>query len=222
MKLLALVVPVLFSSFAMGSIAYDANLVPPGWYNGTGPVNGGFTVDTENGVELGLRAKERQSATVIDSLTDLYLVQPGAEPGVPNRAWWNWDFSLNLESSGLNLADVTLALTVTDLTNPASGNITNLLTFFGDNSLNGTIGAQNSENPIFGSFPLAGSYNEFSPDTYEFDVTLTQNSNSAVLATDTILVQVAPEPGSIAFIASGLAGLLLLGRRFRHIQKDIL
>ena len=232
MKLFALVAPVLFSSLAMASIAYDANLVAPGWYNGTGNPNGGFTVATANGVELGLRAKMRQSPNVIDSPTDLYLVQAGPEPGVPARAWWNWEFSIDLQGTGLTLADVTASLKVTDLTTNANGMIGNLFTHYADNSgfgsggkvqpaVAGDFGFQNSENPIFADFPVPG-YNENSLDTYQFDLTLTRKSDSAVLGTDTILVQVAPEPGAIALVGCGLAGLLFLGRRFRHIQKDVL
>jgi len=42
-----------------GSLASPSAAAFPGWYNGTGNPNGGFTIDLENGIELGLRVKLR-------------------------------------------------------------------------------------------------------------------------------------------------------------------
>ena len=48
----------IFAEKATATLAFDANLTH-GVYYGSGNINGGFTIDTENGVELGLRAKTR-------------------------------------------------------------------------------------------------------------------------------------------------------------------
>ena len=49
---------VMSSSPTKASVVNDANLIsPPGVYYGTGNTNGHFVVDTENGVEIGFRAK---------------------------------------------------------------------------------------------------------------------------------------------------------------------
>src|SRR4051812_6020529 len=82
----------------------DASLVAPGFYNGSGNPNGGFTISNDNGIEVGLRAKYRNNANVIHSATDTYYVVPGSQTNAtsgiagptgvaPTRAAWNYDFS---------------------------------------------------------------------------------------------------------------------------------
>ena len=92
-----------FGSTTMAAnVSYDANLAsPPGWYNGTGNPNGGFTIDNENGVEVGLRAKLRQNPGVINSPSNVYLVPAGPQTGSPTHAAWNYEFSINLQGVGL-------------------------------------------------------------------------------------------------------------------------
>jgi hypothetical protein len=206
-----------FGSATMaGNISYDASLAsPPGWYNGTGNPNGGFTIDNEsNGIEVGLRAKLRQNPNVINSSTNVYQVPAGPQPGAPTRAAWNYEFSINLGSSGFTLADIQHStLTITDITTGGTPQTVNLLTYWSDNSTysngNAVVGAQNSQNPAFTGatgFPLQGTYNEFAPDTYEFTLKVkNDNNNDAVLAQDTIDVTVAPVPSSL------WAGIALMG-----------
>ncbi|MGC4083726.1 MAG: hypothetical protein QM736_16850 [Vicinamibacterales bacterium] len=70
----------------------------PGRDNGTGNPQGGFTVVTDNGIEIGLRAKHRQDPNVIHTSTNVYDVQPGSQDGiVTNRAWWNYEWSIDLQ-----------------------------------------------------------------------------------------------------------------------------
>jgi hypothetical protein len=221
---------------AATSGADDSNL---SWYNGSGngDVQGGWTVDTNNGIELGLRAKDRQSNSVIDTPTDAYVVQPGNQDAT--HALWNYEFSIDLEPNGvgtLTLSDIIATLTVTDL-NTSATNTVNLSTLAGDDSgfgtTNGTTGAdrinespptlaafaagwgaQNSENPEFGNWPL-GTFNSSLPQTYQFVLTVS-NLSDVVLATDTINVTVAPEPST--FIPLGiLAFSLLVWRRRRSV-----
>jgi hypothetical protein len=202
------------------TVSFDANLVAPGYYNGSGNPNGGFTVSTNAGVEVGLRAKLRQGSGVIDSSNNVYVVPSGSQPGSPTHAAWNYDFSINLQgtSPALTLADITAMLTIKDLTTgaPASTPV-DVLTYFGDDaSYDGTVhqggivvgayGAQNSENPAFGNFPLAASYDENAPDHYLF--TLDVNTKAgAHLATDVIEVDAVATP----LPSSVWGGLALLG-----------
>ncbi len=207
-----------FGSGAMAGVSYDASLVAPGWYNGTGNPNGGFTIDNDNGVEVGLRAKLRQSASVIDSPSNVYVVPGGPQTGSPTHATWNYEFSINLSGTAnhLTLDDISkfTTLTITDLTNSASATV-NPLTYWADNSGYGTggkdqpavpsdFGVQNSENPAFGDFPLHGTYNDFAPDTYRFTLNVVNNAG-VQLASDSIDVIVAPLPSTL------LGGLALLG-----------
>lgn len=219
-----------FGSGAMAGVSYDASLASPGWYNGTGNPNGGFTIDNENGVEVGLRAKLRQSPGVIDSPSNVYLVPAGPQPGSPTHAAWNYEFSINLSGANLTLSDIInkTTLTVTDLTTSAT-NTVNPFTQFPDYSVYGpdgknnpadaltNFGAQNSENPAFAGFPLAGSYNEFAPDTYRFTLNVIDNGGTQ-LASDTIDVTVAPLPSSLlgGLALLGGLGILVTAKRFRR------
>lgn len=182
-------------------VSYDAQLASPNadpttngvsstnlsFYDGSGNtgVQGGWTVDTNNGIELGLRAKYRQGG-VIDSSTNLYTVPSGPETAatgqglVPNRAAWNYEFAIDLRPGGvgsLTLGAITTSLTIADLTTGKS--VTgDPLAYWNDNSLIGTAvstgstlndkhtgqlatdyAAQNSENPSFGDFPLTAAFN---------------------------------------------------------------
>jgi hypothetical protein len=200
-------------------ITYDANLAPPGVYFGTGNFNGGFTIADENGIEIGLRAILRQGSSSIDAPDGTYLVPLGDEPGNPTGgpyAAWDVDFSINLnQGSGLDLAQVTTAITVKDLT-------TNVVLFSnapvlpgggdtyspGDTqTYSGTeTGVQNAENPLF--FP---GFNVETSNNYQ--ITLAVYKGATLEDTDTIQVDVAPEPGTLLLLATGILGFGRLLRR---------
>jgi hypothetical protein len=215
------------------------------WFNGSGNngVQGGWTVDTNNGVELGLRAKYRQGAQ-IDTPTNVYDVLPGYQN--PTHALWNYEFSIDLQpngaGSGLTLNEITATLTVTDLTTGATGTV-NPLTYWGDDSgfgsgLGGANGitstgqdspengadwvAQNSQNPLFAQFPISfpavcGSnceaFNPNAADLYQFVLTVNNADTGALLASDTIDVQVTPEPAAVVLLGTLALGLAILLRR---------
>lgn len=225
----------LFALALRASTSFDANLaspsgsVFPGWYNGTGNPNGGFTIDLENGIELGLRAKLRQDPNVIDTPTDIYDVPYGPQLSSPSHAAWNYEFSIDLEPGGvgsLTLGDINASLTITDLTTSATATI-DPLTYFNDDTGFGPSnkekpqqttdwGAQNSENPAFASFPLASDYNEAAARTYLITLTVTNATGDTTLAADSIMVEVVtPEPATFGLI--GIAMLAFgLARRYRR------
>jgi hypothetical protein len=212
------------------------------WYNGSGNPQGGWTVDSANGIEVGLRAKYRQNPGVIDTPSDDYVVVPGLQTGT-NKAAWNYEFSIDLRPNGvgsLTIADISAntTLTVTDLTTGATNTI-HLFdpTYAPDDSgfgtTNGTTGpdrinespatlaafeagwgAQNSENATFGNWPLASlqAFNPNAADTYEFDLQVV-TSAGAVLATNDIEVQVTPEPSAVILLGTMILAAFVLGRR---------
>jgi hypothetical protein len=223
----------IFAAAAMASTQFNAilaspnNSAAPGWYDGSGNPNGGFTVDTENGIEIGLRIKLRQDPNVISSPDDIYDVPIGPQPSSPTHAIWNYEFSIDLEPLGvgsLTLADITASLVITDVTTSVTSASINPLTYWNDDSGFGSTGkttpesttqwgVQQSENPIFADFPLAADYNENAVRLYQFTLTVTQNSNGALLGSDTVFAQtVAPEPSTFLFIGVGLALLILSTR----------
>jgi hypothetical protein len=175
------------ASAVRAATTYDADVtVPPGVFFGSGNPNGGYTVESDNGIEIGLRAKYRFNANVIDSASNVYNVVPGPQTlattggghaADANRAAWNYEFSVNLNptnSAGgyLTLDQVTAMLTVTDV-NTGTTNTVDALRYFTDDAGYGPAGvhggnagwqsgdwaAQNSENATFTGitgFPLAG------------------------------------------------------------------
>ena len=63
-----------------------------GWNNGSGTVNGGFTVDRVDGVEIGLRAAIRFVGP-ISPVGNVYTAPAGTSGGTV--ALWNFEFSID-------------------------------------------------------------------------------------------------------------------------------
>jgi hypothetical protein len=201
------------------TLALPATGAPLGWYDGTGNPQGGFTVVTDNGIELGLRAKLRQSPLVIDSPNNVYQVPTGDQN--PGHALWNYEYSIDLGPNGSNLlfSQVSVTLTVAKNGGPAQN-----FTFPPDNAFWGTSGkvvgdpnflndwgAQNSENPEFSNFPIPG-FNSSEIADYTFTLSVF-DLNQNLLASDTIEVDTVPEPSALSIVAIGLLGFFAVKRR---------
>ena len=90
--------------------------------DGAGQVNGGFSTAERNGIQLALRAQQRGVGPVTPVPSDnekvgIYNVSTGADPNsLGNRAWWNFDWSVDLRNArgvyaGKTMGDYTLTLT---------------------------------------------------------------------------------------------------------------
>ncbi len=68
----------LASANASAAIVYGDMAAPPGVYFSHGTVpDGNFQVGTDNGVELGIRARNRQTFALIDGSTGVYRSAAG-------------------------------------------------------------------------------------------------------------------------------------------------
>lgn len=215
------------------TISYDASLAsPPGFYNGTGNPNSGFTVDTAGNLELGLGANVRFVGPITPSPTNsnVYDAPIGGDPLHGGDAKWDWEFSVNTQAGGGSntLADYTFQLTILDVGTSVSNMFNPEL--IPDNSYYGTTGKtvgspppsgsygmQNSENNSFAGF-LAG-FDPNANDTYDY--TLQAFQGTKLIASDNIQVVVGtgaavPEPKATMALVLGLVGMAIGGYRRRR------
>ena len=96
-----------------------------GVYTGDGNPNEGFTVNTQNGVELGLGVQYRVTGPQVHpgntvATQDIYHVNTGPYTGVTSPcatcASWNYEFSINLFGAG-KLQDVSYSIDVLNVGN---------------------------------------------------------------------------------------------------------
>jgi hypothetical protein len=218
-------------------VTTDTSLTtPPGCYTGTGCVNSGFTVSTDdtNTTELGLTAIQRFVGPASE-VGNVYTVPTGTAGG---DALWDYTFSINTQYNGgtATLSNYTYVLSLTDTANAlnnvsgnpllipddagygASGKIAGSGTpgpnfQYVANNEGSLYGAQNSENFSFADLGTTA----FNPNTTDvYDITLSEYDLAGNLVNqDTIQVDVVtPEPATFGLIGIGLfAGLLVYKRR---------
>ena len=91
-------------SAAHAATLYDSPLAAPGVYNGSGNPNEGFTVDTENGIELGLGVQYRKTGPQVHpSSTNVYNVSTGVYTSPPDFCTGVcalWNFGILGQSTG--------------------------------------------------------------------------------------------------------------------------
>jgi hypothetical protein len=224
-------------------VTYDATLVSPsttstdpGYYNGSGNSSSHFTVDTENGIELGLGTVLRHIGPVTPTPTtgNVYDVPTGTAGGT---ATWNFEFSIDLRPSGvgaLNLSDVTASLSLHDLGNGSTGSFDPLTLPdnagwgpAGENTATGANlatdwGAQNSENLSFAGIAFVLNDALFDPnanDTYDFTLTLSNEAGQQLGSVSEEVVAgtgaPVPEPPTWAILGIGIVMLAGFGS-YRH------
>jgi hypothetical protein len=200
---------------------FDTSLVdPPGFYNGIGQPNEGFTVNTVNGVEFGLGVLDRFGAAVHPTTGSVYDVSTGYYPAT-TLALWNVQLSINLQASGnpgLVLGAITPTLSVYDQN-------TNSTTSFNLFGLADNAGWNGSENVLGGSFYLSdyGFQNSLNPGyvpgfnplaTDTFVLTLSAvNSTGANIGSVQETINATPIPAALPLFASGLGVMGFLARR---------
>jgi len=102
LKIFALLSAALFAGQAQATLLYDQNVTPTIIFGG-GNTNGGFTVDRQNGVELGLRAKIPFVGTLNSNGNGTYSYsfaeQNTAIPHTGTPAW-NFEWTVNTNYDG--------------------------------------------------------------------------------------------------------------------------
>ncbi|MBT9501520.1 MAG: PEP-CTERM sorting domain-containing protein [Burkholderiaceae bacterium] len=213
----ALATMTLASTSAMAVASYG-DVAAPGVYFGTGNVNGNWTIDTDSGVEVALRAKNRQTLQTIDGSGGTYMAELGACltcTGAP-KAMWSYEFSVNSGS----LSGVTYLLGIDH--DPSAGvsySWVDPAAHWADNAIAPVPfnGFQNSQNVLFASTP-GGPFDVNMAGLYS--VTLQAWNNTSMLASTTMNVQVGavPEPETYALMFAGLGVLGFVARRRNRKQ----
>jgi len=166
-------------------------------------------------IEVGLRARYRIRPTQASDASGLYGpfatgTQTAAfgSPARADRAEWNYDFYID---TGASVSNTLSFILCADLDRGAgfTPDCVNPISFFGDNKTNGTeLG--NSMQLFFGGTPGNTGYDVNARGLYT--ITLTALEDGQALGTTAIVAQV-PEPGTLAIVALGLAGLGFVRRK---------
>jgi hypothetical protein len=216
---------------AQAATVYDTSLVdPPGFYNGTGQPNTGFTVNSDSGAELGLGVLYRYGPAVHPAAgTSTYGVSTGLYSAPPTTSYcyltcslWNIQYSVNLRPGGENsnsnvLSIYSYVLDVSD-THGHSVSFNPLTTFLDNAGWDGSEnvaydgasidnrstdwGFQNSENLSFGEFSGL-NFDPLANETYTVTLSLL-DSTGTPLGSVTEIINATPIPAALPQFASGL------------------
>lgn len=227
-KISLLVVGALLVTGSAFAETTDTTLAPPGCYQGSGCDQNGWATTTANNTELGLTAIIRNEGAPGEGTNpgsivgDTYFIPEGDQPSSPSHSLWNFSWSINTSLNGSSqlLSAYSYLLTVTDTTsglsfqyNPFDGTFP----LPNDNATDATLPgqtAENSENLRFGFLSGPLNYDDHLGDDYT--ITLTENNaqTGALVATDSINVDVVtPEPSTISLAGLALLGLWFVNRR---------
>ena len=216
-------------SAAHAAVVYDTSLAdPPGFYNGSGNPNEGFTVNTAGGIELGLGVNNRFVGPVHPTTTNVYDVAIGFST-FP-IAKWNFEYSVNLGNSGLTLGDVKTLLTITNLANfqtisfdpfliPDNAHFDGTTAFNGGGASASDVGFQNSENiTYFSLLNPAFNWDPAANGSYLITLALFNAAGAPLLAVDE-QINATPIPAALPLFAGGAGVLGFFARRRKGKNK---
>jgi hypothetical protein len=214
------------------TLAFDTSLASPGVYFGTGNANAGFTTltTTTGGIELGLGVETRGpgGGPVLPTPTSGSALY-NAPNGGTTLALWNYEFSVNLGSSGLTLANIENSGTSLAVVNLTTGQAVvynpslvgdNAALHPGNTTTNGggaaptDIGFQNSENLGFAGTGFGSAFNANALDTYLITLTVNEGNGTTLSISET--VNAVPEASTWAMMILGFFGVGFLAYRRRN------
>ena len=234
------------ASAAHAATTFNTSLVdPPGFYNGTGNPNEGFTVNEHDGVELGIGVQYRViGPQVHPTSTNVYNVATGVYVGpgtCVGCAKWNFEFSVNLQAfdgnAGLHLNQITPSVSILNVGNGQSFTFNPFITTPDNSGWNGSVknaasanlttdfGFQNSENLGFGFYGFLGSdVNQNA--TYLITLSALQTDGSVDLGSVQALIIVGdgaqtPLPAALPLFASGLGVFGFIAARRKRKNKPV-
>ena len=198
---------------AQAAITYNADLASPGVYFGAGNPNGSFAINTVDGVELGLRAKEFMGPSPVP-VDNVYNIDLGKVIS------FDWSFNPGAHGSAVSLAALTSLLSITNVGTGGSFSFNPFLVPDNATSLLAPGGSQNSWRLSFGFLNGPGglSYNKNLDATYRIDWTVSGDAIPSI--SDRIIINqgagAVPEPGTWALMILGFGGVgAVLRRRAR-------
>lgn len=241
------------SLFAFGAAAHAAPVnstgnVTPGVIYGSGNANGAFTGEAQNNIEVGLRAHQRYPAANIfnyDGINTYVFDSTVLTTNPSNRSVFNFDWSINVGSTGLFLDDFSYVLSYdtdassntvyasfdpfagpgyfdhalgTSSTTAGTAVVASNISELILNMATNTV-AQQSTNLGFGTnlgVPLSADPD--APGIYNFKLEVFALNTSDLLASSEITVRVnpVPVPGALPLLASGIGVFGLMWRRRRR------
>ena len=228
------------ASFAITT--FDGNVTSNAIF-GSGNGNGSWTIETANGVEVGLRSKVRFAGLYNSNGDGSYNHEAGISSG--SAAKWNFEFSINVDpssTSGLTLSDFHVNLSID--TDPTEGQ--NWVTFnpfaawydnsFGDSSTGQGAGVEAADfagqTSLLGIWSLAQNsqnigwtglgFDVHADATYDFKLSATQVTGAPGAETQMRVIVgkggAAVPDGGATFALAGLTLLGLCGLR-RRLRK---
>lgn len=201
---------------AQAATAFNADLAAPGVYFGTGNPNGSFTIETVDGVEVGIRAKEFKGASPTP-VGNVYNF------GLGTSISFDFSFNPGVDGSPVNLAGLSSIIRIKNVGTGGTANVDAAL-LGNATSASAPGGFQNSERLSFGIFnggPIFNfgniNYNPSVDSTYLVDFTVSGRDFAPV--TSSIVINqgagaAVPEPGAWALmiVGFGAAGAMLRRR----------
>ena len=205
---------------ASAAIVDNTNLISPFYYNGTGPIQGHFTVDTENGVEAAIRTSIRGGGGgPITPDGSTYTVPTGLD-ALGTHALWNFDYSVNPGS----IAGTYAVIDVFDVnTNKGAiftdSSATRGTTGLGDATMGN--GYQNSENLNFAFLKNSLLFNAKVSDTFDISLTVFDGTTNQPLAFVSETVNAVPEPSTWAMMILGFCGIGFMAYRRKQNEPAL-